>query len=612
MRGRIPDETLHELRDRAGIVEVVSAHVSLRRVGRHHVGLCPFHAEKTPSFTVNEERGIFHCFGCGAGGNVFTFLMKIENLAFPEVVERLARRYGVTLPERGVEDPNARVREALFALNDKAARFYQRYLWEAGEAQPARAYLAERGISRQTAERFALGYAPAGGDVLVGRLRQAGVPLEQAVRLGLVGVRQGSERHYDRFRGRLTFPITDSSGRVVGFGSRSVPGTASAAGDLPKYLNSPETPLYRKGAQLYGLAVARDAIRDVGRALVVEGYFDVLALAEAGIAHVVAALGTALTVDQLRLLKRFTRDIVVFFDGDAAGQAAAEKSLPAFLEAGLWGHGAFLPSGDDPDTFVRREGADAVQRLLAGAVPLFDFFLDRTVAPGSTLVERAGVAQSVARLLGKIADPFEYDMTVRRAAERLGLSEELLRRQPLRSETPSRPISFDRAPGAEELLVTLMLQDPKAVPRVAAADALRLFADGPWRRVAGKIIEAARRGAEGDAAELLVELDQEDAARVAGRLVSGMGVGGAVETLISDCLAKLERQWNVRRRQELRREIRNYDAAGDQDALARAQKEHEALARAEVSTPGPVGGEGVLPDVLAFGDSPQVEDGGRS
>jgi len=356
MRGRIAEETLHELRERAGILETVSAHVSLRRVGRNHVGLCPFHAEKTPSFTVNEERGIFHCFGCGAGGNVFTFLTKMENLTFPEVVERLAQRYGVTLPERGDDSQGAGVREGLFALNAKTARFFQRYLWEAGEAEPARSYLGERGVSQGTADRYAIGYAPAGGEVLVRRLQKAGVPLDQAVRLGLVAVRQGSTRHYDRFRGRVMFPITDSSGRVVGFGSRGVPGTASDARTLPKYLNSPETPLYRKGAHLYGLSVARDAIRDAGRAIVVEGYFDVLALAEAGIAHAVASLGTALTTDQLRLLKRFTRDILVFFDGDAAGRAAAEKSLPTFLEAGLWGHGAFLPAGDDPDTFVQRAG----------------------------------------------------------------------------------------------------------------------------------------------------------------------------------------------------------------------------------------------------------------
>ena len=219
------------------------AHVGLKRVGRNQVGLCPFHAEKSPSFTVNDERGIFHCFGCGAGGNVFTFLMKMENATFPEVVERLARRYGITLPERGEDDPAIRRREALFRLNEKAARFFQRYLWDAAEAEAARKYLQERGIGRETADHFLLGYAPAGGDVLARRLRDAagsdpelgkeGRPLVLAHQLGLVGERKSGLGHYDRFRARLMFPITDSAGRVVGFGSRSIPGTSSEDAKLP-------------------------------------------------------------------------------------------------------------------------------------------------------------------------------------------------------------------------------------------------------------------------------------------------------------------------------------------------------------------------------------------
>jgi DNA primase len=571
MRGRIPEETLTELRDRAGIVDVVSAHVGLRKVGRNHLGLCPFHAEKTPSFTVNADRGIFHCFGCGAGGNVFTFLMRMESLPFPEVVERLARRYGVTLPERAADDPTVRLRESMFRLNDQTARFFQRYLWEGAEARPARDYLVERGIGRAVAECFLLGYAPGGGDVLARRLEAAGRPHELAVRLGLIGERRGGGGCYDRFRARLMFPITDSSGRVVGFGSRSVPGTASVRGDLPKYLNSPETPLYRKGAHLYGLALARDAIRAADSALVVEGYFDVLALAEAGIAHAVASLGTALTLVQLQVLKRFTRNVIAFFDGDAAGEKAAEKSLPTFLEAGLWGRAAFLPSGDDPDTFVRREGRDAVLALLAGAAPLLEFYLDRAVRPESTPAERAAVARQVAQWLAKIADPFEYDITARRTAERLGVAEELLRRQPVRvpagtgraplaiapaaascpdasatgAAVVAQPVTGSAAgsrgdtsnasvaaaagaaatgaPGPEALLVELMLCDPAAAERVDSADGLALFDDPGWRAIAEEVVATVRRGGTVDAAMMLSRLNDAAAARIAGRLLSDAG-----------------------------------------------------------------------------------------
>jgi DNA primase len=613
MRGLIPEQTLVEIRDRANIVEVVGAQVGLKRVGRNHVGLCPFHAEKSPSFTVNDERGIFHCFGCGAGGNVFTFIMKMENLPFPEVVERLARRYGITLPERGDDDPAIRQREALYRLNDKTAKFFQRYLWDAAEAEAARTYLRERGIGRENADHFMLGYAPAGGDVLVRRLRDAagsdpelgaqGRPLVLAQQLGLVSERRGGNGHYDRFRARLMFPITDSAGRVVGFGSRSVPGTPSADADLPKYLNSPETPLYRKGSHLYGLSGARDAIRKSGRAVVVEGYFDVLALAEAGVSHVVASLGTALTLDQLHLLRRFTRDIVVCFDGDAAGARAAEKSLATFLEAGLWGHGAFLPPGDDPDTFVRREGQAAALALLAAATPLLDFYLDRSIRPESTVAERGAVAQQVATWLRKIADPFEYDMTVRHAAERLRVPEESLRRNagapapegraggaPARAshEQPARAVrstvaQATQAANAEELLVTLMLQDAAVVTRVDQEGAIDYFDEGPWRGLAIDLVEAARRGAPLDPATVLGRLDDASAARLAGRLLASGDDEATRQQIVVDCFAKLRHRAREQERLRVLHLIREAEARGNIEAVAEGQRQLQELRQIEAS-----------------------------
>lgn len=574
MRGLIPEDTLAELRDRAPIVEVVSAHVSLRRVGRNHVGLCPFHAEKSPSFTVNEDRGIFHCFGCGVGGNVFKFLMLIENLPFPEVVERLAERYGVTLPERADHDPGRQERESLFRLNEKTARFYQRYLWDAAQAEPARVYLEERGISRATADRYVLGFSPASGQALVRRIKDAGGNLVHAVKLGLVGERKSDGSHYDRFRGRVTFPITDSSGRVVGFGSRGIPGTASDAAGLPKYLNSPETPLYRKGAHCYGLSVARDAIRTTDRVLVVEGYFDVLALAEAGVPNAVASLGTALTIGQVQLLKRFTRNVVAFFDGDEAGQRAAEKSLPIFLEAGLWGQGAFLPAGDDPDTYVRREGAEAVNALVGRSTPLLEFYLDRTVRPDSTVAERAKVAQQIAKLLRLVSDPFEYEMTVQRAADRVGIPEAMLRQVGAPASTPARPAPErsrrppeDHAPGPEEQLVTVMLQAPALALRVDEADALSRFRDDEWRALATAIVDAARAGREVDHAAMLGMVDEGRASRLAARLLEVPVADQVMARMVEDCVRALEAEEAKRKRAALVREARAAEAVGD-DAAA--------------------------------------------
>ena len=584
MRGRIPEATLTELRERADIFEVVSAHVGLRKVGRNHVGLCPFHAEKTPSFTVNGERGIFHCFGCGAGGNVFTFLMRMESLPFPEVVERLARQYGVNVPERGEESGALRDRENLFRLNEQAARFFQRYLREAGEARVARDYLTERGIGGGVADRFMLGFAPSAGDVLVRRLRAAGQVLESAVRLGLVGGRSsGGGGHYDHFRARLMFPITDSSGRVIGFGSRSMPGTASAGGGLPKYLNSPETPLYRKGANLYGLAAARDAIRGADRVLVVEGYFDVLALAEAGISYAVATLGTALTLTQLQVLRRFTRNVVAFFDADAAGEKAAERSLPTFLEAGLWGHAAFLPAGDDPDTFVRRAGREAALAILAEAIPLLDFYLDRAVPPGSTPGERARVAQQVSQWLRLIADPFEYDITVRCAAERLGLTEELLRRQPTRAGVPANQPASARAPGPEPLLVEIMLSDPAAAARVAEVNGVALFEDERLRAIAEEIVAALQSGVAVDSVAILSRLDETLAARITGRLLDESGERPKAAAVVEGCLAALARRACRRRRQIVLRQIREAETRGNREAVEQGLRELQELRR-EVHT----------------------------
>jgi DNA primase len=307
-----------------------------------------------------------------------------------------------------------------------------------------------------------------------------------------------------------------------------------------------------------------------------------LALAQAGIGHVVASLGTALTLAQLQVLKRFTRNVIAFFDGDAAGRAAAEKSLPTFFEAGLWGHAAFLPGGDDPDTFVRRAGPDAALALLARATPLLEFYLDRAVSPTSTPAERAQVAQRVAGWLGKIGDPFEYDITVRRAAERLGLGEEMLRRQPARQSGRAATPSTTKAPGPEAMLVELMLASPAAVARVEAGDGVALFTDPLLRGLAEEIVAIAHRGDPVDPATLLSRLDDATAARIAGRLLEEASEQDAdreatVGKLVDDCLAKLRADATLPVRQALLRRIRAAEMEGDVAAVVEAQRELDAV-----------------------------------
>jgi DNA primase len=437
--GRFGDDKIEEVRTRADIVEIIGAHVRLRRAGRNFVGLCPFHNEKTPSFSVNAERGFFHCFGCGVGGSVFNFITRVEGLTFPEAVRSLAKKYGVTLPEHDVSGPAAGEREAMLKASEVAAEFFAHVLWNTTDGAMARDYLKSREIIVETARTFMIGYAPSRPASLAKALEKRGLR-DAGVKVGLVK-KDGTEA-YDMFRARVMFPIRDAQGRAIAFGGRVLDAR------LPKYINSPESPLYSKTRTLYGLFEARQAISSSAssgkdRAILVEGYFDVIALWQAGFKEAVAGCGTALTVDQLRVLSRYTKNVIACFDGDTAGRKASMRALEIFLQAGLLGRGIFIPSGFDPDTFVRERGAAAFTELIEKAQLLVDYFLSEqaTEARGS-IAERARAAQRVAGVLKLVGDPFQFDMLARKGADLLGIGEEVLRKEARgpqsRSATQSR------------------------------------------------------------------------------------------------------------------------------------------------------------------------------
>ncbi|MEF8794457.1 DNA primase [Thiohalorhabdus sp.] len=377
--GRIPQFFIDDLLGRADIVEVIDEYVPLKKQGSNFKARCPFHEERTASFNVNPERQIFHCFGCGAGGNAIGFLMEYEHLRFPEAVRELAGRYGLEVPEEaGAPREETEKAEAgsgldqatLAAANEKAARFFEYQLRNHPEAGAVHSYLRDRGIDGETAGRFRLGFAPAGWRNLLEALG-TGQPSRKALEeLGLTISRNGSV--YDRFRDRLMFPIRDRRGRVIAFGGRVM-------GDgEPKYMNSPEGPLFHKGRELYGLFEARQVLRQQESALVVEGYMDVIALAQAGVGNAVAPLGTALTADQLKLLLRTVPEVVLAFDGDSAGREAAWRSLETALPEAGRGRSLrflFLPEGEDPDSLVRAEGAESFRARSDQAVPLFEFLI---------------------------------------------------------------------------------------------------------------------------------------------------------------------------------------------------------------------------------------------
>ncbi len=360
---------LDEIRRRAEITEIISPHVALRKAGRRLVGLCPFHQERTPSFGVDPESGLWHCFGCKAGGDLFRFVEMIEKVDFNEAVEMLARRLGVQ-PRTPQQAGRQQEKERLFAILEAASKFFQAQL-RTEAARAARAYLKKRGLALPTIEDFAIGYAPDGWDALLISMGKSGFSGQELARAGLVVAKEGGG-FYDRFRDRIIFPISDSSGRVIAFGGRSL-----SDDQQPKYLNSPDGPLFQKGHVLYAFDRARRTMGDVGRAIIVEGYLDVIACHDAGFTETVATMGTALTPDHVELLRRRVPRLVLAFDADSAGMAAALRSRELFEGAGLLVRVLALPEGRDPDQVVREQGRDAFRELVDAAVPMIEWELLR-------------------------------------------------------------------------------------------------------------------------------------------------------------------------------------------------------------------------------------------
>ncbi len=581
MASKVPSETLQAIRERVSIVEVVSGYVSLKKAGKNYLGLCPFHAEKTPSFTVNDERGLFHCFGCGAGGTVFTFLMRADGIGFLEAVEALAQRAGVAIPRRVEHDPAADRRSELIALNDTAQRFFREMLL-APIGGGARQYLERRGVAPAISERYGLGFCPAGSASLRRALGTKADVLAKAAELGLLG-RRPDGSSYDRFWGRVTFPIRDGSGRLVGFGGRTL-------GDgRPKYLNSPESVLFHKGHVLYGLFEARQAIRSAERVVIVEGYLDALALVEAGIGYTVASLGTALGTVQLRLARRFAPEIVAFFDGDRAGQDAAARAFATCAEAGVWGLGAMLPEGVDPDTFVRTRGAPATLELLRQAEPLADFFF-RRCDPGADapLPTRARAVEKVGAVLGTIADPVQFGLLVKRAAQQLRVDESVFREQraaPASGRATaevSRPRDdFSSFPPEESTLIEAMVLDADVARLVAHRHILDSFRS-PELAEAGRAVVAAWETTH--RSESAVDaLPRALAARVsAGLLGEGPLASADRLQLARECIERIERTARRTRLEAARTELLQAESHGDEaDLRAHLRRAQDLLRRKE-------------------------------
>lgn len=584
------DEVIQSVKDRNDIVEIVSGYVSLRKAGRNYIGLCPFHSEKTPSFTVSADKQIYYCFGCGKGGDVFSFIEAQEGITFPEAVKRLAERAGIDLPARSAVRADRKgddERRQLLSVNAEAASYFAREL-ESTSGSAAREYLKNRGLTEAIIKEFGIGYSRPEWDGLLRYLGHRGFSTDLIEKAGLIVKRNGGSGHYDRFRGRIMFPIRDISGNVIAFGGRVMDSS------LPKYMNSPETPLYSKSNTLYGLDRAKEAARRAGYFIIVEGYLDAIACHQYGATNTVATLGTALTEGHLRLLKRFAPKVVMIFDSDPAGVRATLKGFELFVGSGLKVNVASLPEGEDPDSFLKTHGYEAFAARLTNSVRLMDFVLAQVVGSGKALpieqkVERA---REMLALVSRMPSGIERDYYIKKTAEALDVAEPVLRQEAAQLSKSGHPSSKGRTPRpaagkpggpqmrpkAEEILIHLMLKDEAMAHRLKEEISPEEFTDPIFRKAASLIFSALESGGGLDAGSLARAGDEETGRIISALAVREMEYQDPIKTC-TDCIGRLKRQALAGRMKELVARIREAESRGDQEELRRLLEEQKRLAR---------------------------------
>lgn len=507
-----------EIKKTADIVELVGQYVQLRKTGRNYVGLCPFHAEKAPSFTVNPERQTFHCFGCKKGGDVFSFWMEYHSASFPEAIRDLAEKYQIMVSEDfdvSAETQKAAQKRNILKINEMATLYFQKALTHPTQGSPGRNYLNNRSISNEIVADLRLGYAPDEWEGLVRILKDNGMDLELAVQAGAI-IPKKNGGYYDRFRGRVIFPILDLRQQVVGFGGRVLDDS------LPKYLNTPESPVFHKGEFLYGLHVSNKDIREKGRAIIVEGYMDWLALRMRGIHEVVATLGTALTAKHVRKLKGYANETVIVFDADEAGKAATLRSLPIFSNEGVSARAVVLPAPHDPDSFVKANGPDAFLELLDRAPTILDLYLEEKLTEsGSDLEGKVRLLKEMYPVLSELHSSTQRSLYVRRLSERIGIKEHVVWSELSKSIKQLEPKRFkhnlkERLTASKvekrfsELhLLNLLVHHPHVLSRLVNCEWEVLLSDSVILEIVDALFEKYRREGAHNPEDLLESLEND-------------------------------------------------------------------------------------------------------
>ena len=582
------NEIKYRVREAADIVQVIGECVELKKTGARYTGLCPFHAEKTPSFSVNPQGGFFHCFGCGESGDVFSFMMKYHHMTFPDALKDLARRYHIDLPERKLSDQDRarmRQRENLYQVNREASTLFQSFLHNADGADAARKYLRERGVPRDIVEKYGLGYAPApetnGWKFITTRLQAKKLSIVAIEQAGLA-VKKENGGYYDRFRDRVLFPIYDMSGREVAFGGRIL-------GDgKPKYMNSPESMIFNKSRLLFGLHQHRDAIRKSRRAIVVEGNFDLLLLAVHGIDNVVAPLGTALTRSHIKSLRGYCDEVVLLFDGDSAGLKAARRSIPFFLAEQVEGKVALLPEGHDPDSLVRERGAQEVLQLLDSAKPLPEFVFEALVQEfGLTLSGKNRIMKNLAQLVSEASDPSQRELMVAHFSEKLGISPARFRSCVPHTERvlPSRPSmqtsSLVCLPRKQRQLVDFLVLYPEYLAELQQAGLEEIVSESALSEIIDSLQKLSASGAVLPE-QILSELSgEEDRQYIADLLMRGAMEDDDPDTqgrsLCDELLVWLESVRGQRNRENLQEKINEAQEKGETELLLELLKKKQKI-----------------------------------
>ncbi|MFA4989195.1 MAG: DNA primase [Candidatus Omnitrophota bacterium] len=583
MPGRIPENILDDILARVDIVEIISGFLPLKKAGRNFKACCPFHHEKTASFMVSPDRQIYHCFGCGESGNAFKFLMRYERLDFPEAVEALARKAGVVLPRDetpGVK--SAGLTTQIYRINELAANFYSTNL-NSPAGLRAREYLLKRGIKPQAISALNLGFASDHWDGLLNYLRSKGVSLGLLEKAGLVIAKEGGG-FYDRFRNRIIFPIFDIKGRVLGFGARVLDNS------LPKYVNSPETAVYTKGKNLYGFHLARDAIRENDCVAIVEGYLDFIFPFQEGLKNITASLGTALTIEQARFLKRYTHNVVMVYDADTAGELATLRSLDIFIEEEMHVRVVSLPAGFDPDLFVRQEGVGAFKEKIAHAESLFDYKL-KILKSRYSLKEIEGRAKISGLMLETIArfkNAILRSEYLKKLAQELNLKEEALLEEIKRVKTEKINADLQRNPArkthnanpTEKLLMSLMLEESELINRIRESLSPKDFQDERISRIVSLMFNLVEQG-KAVGPQILMNYLGDDVLELVSESVfltqNAPASEAHREKVVCDCIQRLKTERVRLERQRLHEQIKVAQHVGDEELLSRLTEKFHCL-----------------------------------